>query len=289
VQAALRGIDLLLARGLAVEVAGLPEGTDPDTLVMRGGREGVEAVLARTTDVVDFAWGAAARAAPAKPGPPGAPQRDLDAAIQTGEAVLGLLARMEPDLRREKYAQKLAERLGVSEARVLAELDRRHKRGAAEAAGRTAPPERVVPGPPGAPVERKLLQFLLFHPERIDEVRLHLTPADFQDPTLGQIFGLICAGETAGRPALAQALEGHADAAVRSAAAGLLMADEKEFAEQPDQFFRGHLENIVARRQRAERARLLQEMKAAEAAGDSQTVERAKAAHPGWRRAAGAQ
>ncbi len=283
-QAALRGIELLLARGLAVEVAVLPEGMDPDTLVVQRGRDGVAEVLARTTDVVDFAWAAASR-----PGPAGA--REVDAAVQAGEAVLGLLARMEPGIRRDKYAQKLAERLGVAEARIQGELARRS--GAARGGERDAPasmsPKGSAADPrPAMTVEGKLVQFLLLHLERIGEARAVLTPDDFQDPTLGRIFAVACEGASGGRSALTQALAGHEEAALRSAAANLLMADEKEFEEVTDQVFRDFLAKMMERRRRNENSRLLQQMRAAEAVGDHEAMERLKAAHQAWQRAAGA-
>jgi DNA primase len=98
---------------------------DPDTLVGQRGRAGVEDVLARTLDVVDFAWAMASRAGQRTPASSGPRADGVDAAVQAGEAVLGVLARMEAGIRRDKYAQKLADRLGVTEARIQAELARR--------------------------------------------------------------------------------------------------------------------------------------------------------------------
>jgi DNA primase len=274
-QAALRGIELLLARGLAVEVAGLPEGMDPDTLVMRRGREGVEAVLARTADVVDFAWAAAARAAAHRGSDAGARLPDVDATVKAGEAVLGILRRMEPGIRRDKYAQKLAERLGVAEATIGAKLSRPEP-------GKGADHPR-----PALTLEGELLQLLLDQPERAGQAGAALVPEDFEDVTFRQIYEIVCADALRGQAALAQALAGHEDPEIAAAAGPLLMADKTKF-ENADQIFGDFLAAMARRRVERESLRLRQQMKAAQDAGDPEALERAKAAHPGWRRAAGA-
>jgi DNA primase len=282
-QAALRGIELLLARGLAVEVAALPEGLDPDGLVAQRGRDGVAEVLARTVDVVEFAWAAAERAGrrgPRTSGPGG-----VDAAVQAGEAVLGVLARMGPGIRREKYAQKLAERLGVSEASIQAELARRGPgRGAAASAPRPAGAPAAGDPRPRLSVEGELLQLLLQQPERIPATRAVVFPDDFSDPTLRRLFEMVCEGEALGGSALTHALVGHEDEAIRAAAGGLVMADERKF-EEADRIFADFLGYFAKRRADRAKVRIRQQMETAGKAGDPETLERAKAAHPGWRRA----
>jgi DNA primase len=282
-QAALRGIELLLARGLAVEVAALPEGLDPDGLVAQRGRDGVAEVLARTADVVDFTWAAAGRAARRGPRASGPGAGGVDAAVQAGEAVLGVLARMGPGIRRDKYAQKLAERLGVGEASIRAELARR-------AAGRGAvppapPPAAAACGPQPIPsVEGELLQLLLRQPERIPATRAVVLPDDFSDPTLRRVFEMVCEGEALGSSALTHALVGHEDEAIRAAAGGLVMADERKF-EEADRIFADFLRYFARRRADRAKLRIRLQMETAGRAGDPDTLARAKAAHPGWRRA----
>jgi len=286
-QAALRGIELLLSRGIAVEVAALPEGMDPDTLVVQRGRDGVAEVLARTVDVVDFAWDMALRAARRAPETPGPRVETVDAAVKAGEAVLGALARMEPGIRRDKYAQKLADRLGVTEARIQAALAQR-----APAPGAPVRPARPAPAAsadprPALTVEGELLQLLLLQPERVQAARAILVPEDFHDQSLRRIYEMTCEAASQGHWALRQALEAHDDPAVGAAARTLLMADEQKF-EEADRIFRDLLKKITARRVDRENARVRGQIKAAQEAGDVEALEKAKAAHPAWRRAAGA-
>jgi len=282
-QAALRGIELLLARGLAVEEAALPEGLDPDGLVAQRGRDGVAEVLARTADVVDFAWAAAGRAARRGPRASGPGAGGVDAAVQAGEAVLGVLARMGSGIRRDKYAQKLAERLGVGEASIRAELARRVAGRGAVAPG--PPPAAAACGPQPSPsVEGELLQLLLRQPERIPATRAVVLPDDFSDPTLRRVFEMVCEGEALGGPALTHALVGHEDEAIRAAAGGLAMADERKF-EEADRIFADFLRYFARRRADRAKLRIRQQMETADRAGDPETLAQAKAAHPGWRRA----
>lgn len=288
-QAALRGIELLLARGLAVEVAALPEGLDPDSLVVQRGRDGVAEVLSRTVDVVDFAWAAASQAAARGPAPSGPRPESVDAAVRAGEAVLGVLARMGPGIRRDKYAQKLAERLGVTEASIQAELARRGSARAGAAAAAPRPPRAAGADDPrpSLSVEGELLQLLLQQPERIAAARAVILPDDFSDPTFRRLFAMVCEGAALGGSALTHALVGHEDEAVRTAAGSLVMADEKKF-EEADRIFADFLRYFARRRGDREKLRIRQQMETAGKAGDPETLERAKAAHPGWRRAADA-
>ena len=53
-QAAIRGMQVLLSRGLYVQVVTMPQGHDPDSFLRENGREAMEALLETATDVVDF-------------------------------------------------------------------------------------------------------------------------------------------------------------------------------------------------------------------------------------------
>ncbi|MBD3166860.1 DNA primase [bacterium] len=52
--AAYRGADILIAAGLEVRIAQMPEGEDPDTLIQSGGQESMEGVLERALPLIDF-------------------------------------------------------------------------------------------------------------------------------------------------------------------------------------------------------------------------------------------
>jgi hypothetical protein len=136
-------------------------------------------------------------------------------------------------------------------------------------------------------VEAKLVQFLLLHPERLDEAGRVVTPEDFHDPALRQIFAIAGREASGGRAALDRALAEHPDAEIGAAARGLLMVDPKEYAEDPDRILRDFLRTMADQRQRRENTRIRQQIKAAEAVKDEQAIAQLKAAHEAWRRATG--
>ena len=127
-QAAWRGLELLVAADMGVTVVVLPPGKDPDTFVRENGRDALLARVEAAQDLVDFLLSRAEDQTGLK---------GVDDKTAAARQILRLIAQMPEGVRRAKYIQKLAERLGVSEAVAVAELRRF---GSAEAPLTAGPP-----------------------------------------------------------------------------------------------------------------------------------------------------
>lgn len=176
--AALRGIDLVLARGLSVYAVALPAGEDPDSFVRSEGREAFEAYMERhRKDFVTFIFEQARRA-----GRLHTPEGEAD----TQRAVLTSVARIPDPLMRESYLRRASEVLRVPDMqlrRVLQGLGRPRRR---EAPARPAPapppdaPPPPVPDPEPLPQENILLRLMLEHGRSLVEFILsHMAEAEF--------------------------------------------------------------------------------------------------------------
>ncbi len=114
--AAIRGLDILSAKGCRVTVLQVPEGKDPDEFIRRNGPETFRALIDKALPLMDFRLLVAERKT-TKDG-------QLDILSYQDEACRILAA--EPNaIVRELYADKVAERCGISPDSVMQETERR--------------------------------------------------------------------------------------------------------------------------------------------------------------------
>jgi hypothetical protein len=130
---------------------------------------------------------------------------------------------MPEGVRRSKYIQKLAERLGVSERSILAELRRL---GSPDSAGASGPP----PSAPLPPAEKTLMQICLLFPETRPVVWRAVRQEELTASPLRSIYGVL--REFRGsEESLARSLNHHPDPLVRQVAAELFLRGMEEFAD----------------------------------------------------------
>lgn len=191
-KATFRAGDVLIAHGVRVRVATMPEGEDPDTLVQRGGVAAIEPILRDAVDLLERklqllevkGWFGDVRRS----------REALDRLLST------LRAAADP-VTRELYITRVAERLGIPREAVATEAAAKPNVGAsrpglpAEAQPSTAPRAIVDrgPKPPGAEIERKLLRLLLLRPEWLARAREEVAVDRFTVDAFRQIFTALVA------------------------------------------------------------------------------------------------
>lgn len=212
IQAAWRGLELLVAEEMGVAVVVLPEGKDPDSFVREFGKDALMERVAAAQDVVDFLLTRAEQRTGLK---------GVDEKAAAARQVLQLIARMPEGVRRAKYVQKLAERLGVAEGVVMVELRRV---GSSELAPPSAPPPSLdLPA-----VEKTLIQICLLFPDLRPLVSRTLRGEELSAPPLQAIYRFLQEYK-GGDESLARALSHHPDPVVRQVAAGLFVQGAEEF------------------------------------------------------------
>ena len=161
VRAALRTLDLFINSGLSVKVVSLPQGEDPDTYVRQYGADGFTALHRAAPSLLDFAVEHSLRTAES-----GA----IEDRIRAVDAVLRILQKSAHPIEREERIRLVAERLGLSQQRLIdryptlvSEDQRRNS--VRTAAQSPAPPSK----PKVNPEERELAHLL---------VQGNLSPAD---------------------------------------------------------------------------------------------------------------
>ena len=110
VRAALRTLDLFVNSGLSVKVVSLPQGDDPDTYVRKRGAEGFTALQQTAPSLLDFAVEHSLRTAESG---------TIEDRIRAVDAVLRILQKSAHPIEREERIRLVAERLGLSQQRLI--------------------------------------------------------------------------------------------------------------------------------------------------------------------------
>jgi DNA primase len=204
--AAMRGAEVLLAEGLAVRAVALPEGEDPDSLIVSKGADAFRELLAGARSIIDYQVDILA----------GREQADSEVgALRITRAVLATVARVPERTQQERLLRQAAARLGVSEAALWEDL-RRARRRQPRARSETAAPETSRPPVVHPREEVTLAELLATDPGVAGLVRDYLPLEHLQD---GYCRVLV------------QALQEGGDVQAR-------LADQAERVEDPDEFHR---------------------------------------------------
>ena len=155
VRAALRGLDLFVNSGLSVKVVTLPAGEDPDTFVRKAGVDAFAKLEAVAPSLLDYALNHTIDQA--DPG-------SLESRIRSVDEVLRILQKSEHPIERQERMRVVAERLRISEARLIERypaLSAQPKTGAVPPRVQSAQAISLTMLFKGLPEERDLLLLLL--------------------------------------------------------------------------------------------------------------------------------
>ena len=175
--AAIRSLDSLLSAGLAIRVASVPSGKDPDQFIKEHGGPAFQQLIESAEGFFDFYLKRlCATNDPATDRGRLAVLREFgDALHKTRNAVLI-----------DKYAQKTALRLGVSAEAVRAEFKKATKPAAEHEADEPMPEEETTAPP--SPHEEQLLKLLLAGEEHVEWIAAHLQSEWLSHPVARRVI-----------------------------------------------------------------------------------------------------
>ncbi|MCE2397641.1 MAG: DNA primase [Gemmatimonadetes bacterium] len=179
-RATFRAADTLLAHGVSVSVAMLPEGEDPDSLVRGAGRESLLECVQQSVDVLDRKIGILEE------------HGYFDSTQGRRRAVDRLLPTIRAALNprvRDIYATRVAERVGVRRETLLAEVGSLPAPRRAPAARPSSPGRRrQAPRFHGLGPERALLLLLVKERSLVERASEKMGPSDLEDRANRAIF-----------------------------------------------------------------------------------------------------
>jgi len=156
-EAAVRGAELLMESEVAVRVATLSGGLDPDEFLEKEGAGAFRSLLAGAPDLAEY------KATLVVAGLP--PNSGLAERVKAAQAVLETISKQPNFILRSEWVRRLAERLRLDPAALEKEMARRFRKA-------TRRPAAVEPQNASSPVpgvEAELLQFCLRHPDWIQK------------------------------------------------------------------------------------------------------------------------
>ncbi|MDZ7384591.1 MAG: DNA primase [candidate division KSB1 bacterium] len=188
--AAVRGADILIAKGLDVRVARLPSGHDPDSFINEHGAEAVATLVGQAQSLVEFKIGSLRQAGFFE-----TPEKKARA-IHT---VLNSVAVIPDDIKRNLVVQQVAQMLEMDE-RFLAATVNRLRRGERWEDLKTGAVAGTGPALSRADQAEKLLVSLMVsYPEIIPKVRQYLNADHFRHPGLQAFVAELWAAEDRGQ------------------------------------------------------------------------------------------
>ena len=183
---ALRSAEIFLGSELSVEIAQLPVGEDPDSLIMKRGAEAFAAVLAKPRSVIDFQVDVLAT------------REDMKQEIgvrRVARAALETIRHSASEVQRGRMLRELSIRVGLPEHTLRDELRRtaapqRFPRDAGP--GESAATEAKAAPPPEE--ELHVLWMIMHHPEVARLVYTYVRPEHFNDERCRVLFELLAPG-----------------------------------------------------------------------------------------------
>ena len=263
-QATLRSIDLLVASGLHVRIARLPEGADPDECLRDLGRERFQQLLDESAGIFDVLVEIALKRHPGS----GAEQT-----VSAAQFVLPTIAKVPDAMLRSEYVRLLAGRLRLDAGAVVEELAKVQPRSqAATPSGGRRPESRpsAAPGP-----ERLLTGLVLDEPGRWREGAEGCVLEAITDSTLRRILGIVGELQAAGISATAAHVISRL--AEDPAASAALVAELVELAQattDKDHAFADCARRLHAGSRKRDQAQLRQQIQAAQEVGQEREVQR---------------
>ncbi|MBI3995980.1 MAG: DNA primase [Nitrospirae bacterium] len=255
IRAALRTLDLIVPSSVSGEVVLLPAGEDPDSFIKRRGPEAFSRLLDQSAKLLDFAIQQGLMDPSAK---------TIEGKLKIVDQILPVIRKVTRPVERSYYLKHLAERLGLEERELAAEMARL---GGVRTAVSNPPFESPLAK---MPQEEQIILHLLVHNRVTDRTLIEpLEPEHFTEGRLRRIFNLyVESGIPAGGGALSNpVVQSEATDPQLAPILTALMVREPEY-DDPEQTLRDCIRSLRVKRIRSEMKVLETEIRDAEKSGN---------------------
>jgi DNA primase len=117
--ATLKGLDLLDSIGCKVKVLSIPDGKDPDEFIKNNGREAFEAIINKSVTLADYKLNKAKNSINTE---------SMEGKISFLDKASDILSKMDNQLERELYMNKLSSEYGISLEALMTEIVKKAKK-----------------------------------------------------------------------------------------------------------------------------------------------------------------
>jgi DNA primase len=177
VEATLRGLDLFIESGFRVGIVALPRGEDPDSFLLKRGKEVFAKEVNKAKNFLDYKLGIlTSRYNPLT----------VEGRVEIVNEMLPTISKIGHAVERSEYIKRLAQCLSIDEEAISIELRklRSKRRGKAFSVMETQSLTPLV-------IERTLLQLILEDEKVLKWVKKQLNPEDFSHPDYRHILKVV--------------------------------------------------------------------------------------------------
>ena len=177
VEATLRGLDLFIENGFRVSIVALPRGEDPDSFLLKRGKEVFAKEVSKAKNLLDYKLGIlTSRYNPLT----------IEGRVEIVNEMLPTIGKIGHAVERSEYVKGLAQCLSIDEKAISIELGklRSKRRGKGFSAMET---QRLTP----LVIERTLLQLILEDEKVLKRVKKQVNPEDFSHPDYRDILKVV--------------------------------------------------------------------------------------------------
>ncbi len=179
--AAMRTLPIFLNEGLSAKAVVLPEGHDPDTYVKENGLAAFEKLVEKADLLFDFYLNRSLSLN----------KQGVEGKVNAMKEILPVLAEVRNMAQCSLYVRGLAERIGIREDVVLAELASFKKSRSADELERTVRRKISVSRPESTVCDSQLLNLMVHHPETISKLYDSECADLLSDPGIKEIVCVI--------------------------------------------------------------------------------------------------
>lgn len=174
VEATLRGLDLFIESGFRVSMVTLPRGEDPDSFLVKQGREAFVKEIDKAKNFLDYKLGILTSRYNSL---------TVEGRVEIVNEMLPTIGKIGHAVERSEYIKSLAQCLSIDEEAISIELSklRNRRRGKSFSVVETQSLTPLV-------IERTLLQLILEDGEVLQQVKKQLNPEDFSHPDYRHIL-----------------------------------------------------------------------------------------------------
>ncbi len=179
--AAIKASEVLIAEGLSVNVVQLPDGEDPDSIILKGGGAKMNELLRQAVSAIEFQVDILSSRED---------MADQAAVLRVSRAALNLISRSESAMQREQLLKLASRKLDISENALQQDLNRLlQKTRRIKDEPQKQPRISTRKGPP--PQETALLEYMQCFPDVIPLIRDFLPLPCLQDPVCRKLASML--------------------------------------------------------------------------------------------------
>jgi len=259
--ATLRSLDIFIEEEMNVKIVSLPKGLDPDSFVRKYGGAAFRDKIINAQNILDYKLGILKSRYNLK---------EIEGVAKVSALMLETIAKFKNAVLKSEYLRKLAQELNIREEALLQDLHKVKTEGPNSVAHMTI--HRRVNSV--NPTEKLLMSLMLEESSLINRIRDTLDVKDFQDERISRIVSIMFDLVDQGKAVEPQILMNHLGDDISELVCESVFLPPAASESHKERVVDNCIQRMKSDRMKLERERLHEQIKAAQALGDNETLKR---------------